>query len=325
MARRPTADAANPALSAEPEPVDVADPATGQATDAALTPPAATSQFLLASLLHERREQVLDAWVQAQARKLERRSGRRPDADVRAECTALLDALQSAVASDSIDVKSPEYAEVTRLVDFMSKDRARQGYSPTETAVAVFSLKDSLLGVLEEVCGDRPELLVGEIKRMNALIDDLGLQTFEAYVAGREEVIVSQQQSMLALSTPVVKLWDGIVALPLIGTLDSERTQTVMENLLQAIVETESQVAIIDITGVVTVDTAVAQNLLKTVAATRLMGADCIISGVRPQIAQTMVYLGVELGDVVTKATLADAFRVALRLVGANLAAGNRA
>jgi rsbT co-antagonist protein RsbR len=143
-------------------------------------------------------------------------------------------------------------------------------------------------------------------------------------MAGREEVIVSQQQSMLALSTPVVKLWDGIVALPLIGTLDTERTQTVMENLLQAIVETESQVAIIDITGVVTVDTSVAQNLLKTVAATRLMGADCIISGVRPQIAQTMVYLGVELGDVVTKATLADAFRVGLKLVGANIAAGSR-
>ncbi|MEJ7832624.1 MAG: STAS domain-containing protein [Nocardioides sp.] len=278
----------------------------------------------MASLLHERREHVLDAWVQAQARKLERRSGRRPDADVRAECTALLDALQSAVASDSIDVKSSEYVEVTRLVDFMSKDRARQGYSPTETAVAVFSLKDSLLGVLEEVCGDRPEQLVGEIKRMNALIDDLGLQTFEAYVAGREEVIVSQQQSMLALSTPVVKLWDGIVALPLIGTLDSERTQTVMENLLQAIVETESQVAIVDITGVVTVDTAVAQNLIKTVAATRLMGADCIISGIRPQIAQTMVFLGVALGDVVTKATLADAFRVALRMVGADLGAGQR-
>jgi rsbT co-antagonist protein RsbR len=289
-----------------------------------VTPPTqvapAASQSLLASLLLERREQVLDAWVQAQGRKLERRSGRRPDADVRAECEALLDALQSAVATNSIDVKSPEYVEVARLVDFMSKDRARQGYSPTETAIAVFSLKDSLLGVLEEVCGDQPELLVGEIKKMNALVDDLGLQTNEAYMAGREEVIVSQQQSMLALSTPVVKLWDGIVALPLIGTLDTERTQTVMENLLQAIVETESQVAIIDITGVVTVDTSVAQNLLKTVAATRLMGADCIISGVRPQIAQTMVYLGVELGDVVTKATLADAFRVGLKMVGANIA-----
>jgi rsbT co-antagonist protein RsbR len=220
----------------------------------------------------------------------------------------------------SVDVKSVEYADVTQLVNAMSKDRARQGYSPTETAIAVFSLKDALLGVLEEACADRPELLVTEIKSMNALVDDLGLQTFEAYVAGREEVIVSQQQSMLALSTPVVKLWDGIVALPLIGTLDSERTQTVMENLLVAIVDTESQVAIVDITGVVTVDTSVAQNLLKTVAATRLMGADCIISGIRPQIAQTMVFLGVELGDVVTKATLADAFRVALRMVGANLA-----
>jgi len=318
MARRPLPTQA-PAPSAETQqaPASPATPAT-QVVSAA-------SQSLLASLLLERREQVLDAWVQAQARKLERRSGRRPDADVRAECEALLDALQSAVASDSIDVKSPEYVEVTRLVDFMSKDRARQGYSPTETAIAVFSLKDSLLGVLEEVCGDQPELLVGEIKKMNALVDDLGLQTFEAYMAGREEVIVSQQQSMLALSTPVVKLWDGIVALPLIGTLDTERTQTVMENLLQAIVETESQVAIIDITGVVTVDTSVAQNLLKTVAATRLMGADCIISGVRPQIAQTMVYLGVELGDVVTKATLADAFRVGLKMVGANVGAVARA
>jgi rsbT co-antagonist protein RsbR len=317
MARRPLpSQAVEAAADAAQAPATPVTPAT-QVTPAA-------SQSLLASLLLERREQVLDAWVQAQARKLERRSGRRPDADVRAECEALLDALQSAVASDSIDVKSPEYVEVTRLVDFMSKDRARQGYSPTETAIAVFSLKDSLLGVLEEVCGDQPELLVGEIKKMNALVDDLGLQTFEAYMAGREEVIVSQQQSMLALSTPVVKLWDGIVALPLIGTLDTERTQTVMENLLQAIVETESQVAIIDITGVVTVDTSVAQNLLKTVAATRLMGADCIISGVRPQIAQTMVYLGVELGDVVTKATLADAFRVGLKLVGANIAAGNR-
>lgn len=317
MARRPNPNHPSLAVAAPQAPASPATPAT-QVTSAA-------SQSLLASLLLERREQVLDAWVQAQARKLERRSGRRPDADVRAECEALLDALQSAVASDSIDVKSPEYVEVTRLVDFMSKDRARQGYSPTETAIAVFSLKDSLLGVLEEVCGEEPELLVAEIKKMNALVDDLGLQTFEAYMAGREEVIVSQQQSMLALSTPVVKLWDGIVALPLIGTLNTERTQTVMENLLQAIVETESQVAIIDITGVVTVDTSVAQNLLKTVAATRLMGADCIISGVRPQIAQTMVYLGVELGDVVTKATLADAFRVGLKMVGANVASVNRA
>lgn len=318
MARRPLLDqATTTAGGSAPAPASPVTPASQ------VTPGA--NQSLLAELLLDRREQVLDAWVQAQGRKLERRSGRRPDADVRAECEALLDALQSAIASESIDVKSPEYVEVTRLVDFMSKDRARQGYSPTETAVAVFSLKDSLLGVLEEVCGDQPEVLVHEIKKMNALVDDLGLQTFEAYVAGREEVIVDQQQSMLALSTPVVKLWDGIVALPLIGTLDTERTQTVMENLLQAIVETESQIAIIDITGVVTVDTAVAQNLLKTVAATRLMGADCIISGIRPQIAQTMVFLGVELNDVITKATLADAFQVGLKIVGANNAALGRA
>lgn len=141
----------------------------------------------------------------------------------------------------------------------------------------------------------------------------------EVFQKSREETIQRQQQEMLELSTPVVKLWDGILALPLIGTLDSARTQIVMESLLAKIVETGCEVAILDITGVLTVDTLVAQHLLKTVAAARLMGADCIISGIRPQIAQTIVHLGVDLSTVVTKATMAEAFQVALRRQGTTL------
>jgi rsbT co-antagonist protein RsbR len=151
---------------------------------------------------------------------------------------------------------------------------------------------------------------------MTELLDSLGLYTTEAYLKSREEVIRRQQEDMLELSTPVVKLWEGILALPLIGTLDSARTQVVMESLLEAIVQTNSRVAIIDITGVPTVDTVVAQHLLKTVTAARLMGADCIISGVRPQIAQTIVHLGINLLDVTTKATLSDAFGLAMQRAG---------
>ncbi len=276
----------------------------------------------LVSILAERHDQVLALWVQSQITSGAYRGGRVNETEVQAESSALLGALLQALAAGAFgDARAPEYAELLRLLHTMSKDRARQDYSPSDTATAVFSLKEAVGAVLEDVLGDQPALLAQEIVAVNRLVDGLGLQTFEAYTAGREEVIRSQQQSLLELSTPVVKLWDGIVAVPLIGTLDSGRTQTVMENLLQAIVDTESQVAIVDITGVSMVDTLVAQHLLKTVAATRLMGADCIISGIRPQIAQTMVHLGVELGDVVTKATLADAFRVALRRVGATLSA----
>ena len=177
----------------------------------------------------------------------------------------------------------------------------------------MFSLKEPLFAALRDELGKDAGSLVEEIRRANDLLDRLGLYTTEVYQKSREEVILRQQQEMLELSTPVVKLWDGVLALPMIGTLDSARTQVVMENLLQRIVETGAEIAIIDITGVPTVDTLVAQHLLKTVTAARLMGADCIISGIRPQIAQTIVHLGVDLGDVITKATLADAFAVALK------------
>ena len=209
-----------------------------------------------------------------------------------------------------------EWTELREFLANLSANRAQQGFSPSQTAMFIFSLKQPVFERLKEEFGRDPESLAHEVWTATLLLDKLGLGTIEVFQKTREAVISRQQQEMLELSTPVVKLWQGILALPLIGTLDSERTQVVMENLLQQIVDTGADIAIIDITGVPLVDTLVAQHLLKTVAAARLMGADCIISGIRPQIAQTIVHLGVELGDVVTKATLADAFAVALKRRG---------
>jgi rsbT co-antagonist protein RsbR len=199
------------------------------------------------------------------------------------------------------------------LLGEITKQRALQGFSPSETATFVFSFKQPLFDRIATEYGESSQAFADEIWNATELLDKLGLYAFEAFQKTREEVIARQQQEMLELSTPVVELWRGILALPLIGTLDSARTQIVMQNLLEAIVAKSADLAIIDITGVPTVDTLVAQHLLKTVAAARLMGADCIISGIRPQIAQTIIHLGVDLGAVLTKATLADAFQLALR------------
>ena len=201
------------------------------------------------------------------------------------------------------------------LLEDMSRDRAIQGYSPSETAILVFSLKEPLFELLRQEIASDAGLLAKETWAASSLIDRLGLYTIECYARIREEVITRQQQELLELSTPVVELWDGILALPLIGTLDSARTQIVMESLLQRIVTSGAEIAIIDITGVPTVDTLVAQHLIKTISAARLMGADCILSGIRPQIAQTIVHLGLEL-NVVSKATMADALALALRRSG---------
>ena len=198
----------------------------------------------------------------------------------------------------------------------LSRSRGLQGFTPTETASFVFSLKKPLFSRLRKEFAQNGQALADESWVVTTLLDKLGLFTTEMYQKAREEIINRQQQEMLELSTPVVKLWEGILALPMIGTLDSSRTQIVMETLLQKIVETGSSIAIIDITGVPTVDTLTAQHLLKTVTATRLMGAECIISGIRPQIAQTIVHLGVELGGITTKATMADAFAIALERTG---------
>jgi rsbT co-antagonist protein RsbR len=217
------------------------------------------------------------------------------------------------------DVQSESWKPVRAFLTQLSTDRARSGYSSSQTAMFIFSLKKPLFGILRREISD-PARLTAATLEVSELLDNLGLLTIEAFQQSREEVIARQQEEMLELSTPVVKLWDGILALPMIGTLDSARTQVVMETLLQRIVETGSAIAIIDITGVPTVDTLVAQHLLKTITAIRLMGADCIISGVRPQIAQTIVHLGVNLQGISTKATLADALALALERSGRTVA-----
>jgi rsbT co-antagonist protein RsbR len=197
--------------------------------------------------------------------------------------------------------------------------RAQQGFSPSETATFVLSLKRPLFGILRRASKDA-DSLADDMCTATRLLDQLALYTTDVFLRARQDLITRQQQDMLELSTPVVKLWEGVLALPMIGTLDSSRTQVVMESLLERIVETGSDIAILDITGVPTVDTLTAQHLLKTVTAARLMGAECIISGIRPQIAQTIVHLGVDLGDVITKATLADAFKLALSRLGLGIA-----
>jgi rsbT co-antagonist protein RsbR len=213
-------------------------------------------------------------------------------------------------------ISGTEWAPVRDFLVDLSSRRAKDGYSPRETASFVFSLKQPIFSALRAEFNATPKVLADETWQVTLLIDELGLLTTEAFQKTREEVILRQQKELLELSTPVVRLWENILALPLIGTLDSARTQVVMQNLLEAIVQTRSDYAIIDITGVPVVDTLVAQHLLKTVAAARLMGADCLISGIRPQIAQTIIHLGVDLSEVTTKATLADAFDVALRRSG---------
>ncbi len=246
-----------------------------------------------------------------------RRAGKIKESELRDQSEEFLRLLKTAVKNGSLDdTLGPHWSGVREMLANLSRSRGLQGFSPSETAAFVFSLKKPLFDRLRREYARDPEALAEQTWAVNKLIDNLGLYTTEVYQKAREEVISRQQQEMLELSTPVVKLWDGILALPMIGTLDSARTQVVMESLLQKIVETGSSIAVIDITGVPTVDTLTAQHLLKTVTAARLMGAECIISGIRPQIAQTIVHLGVDLGDVTTKASLADAFALALERSG---------
>lgn len=264
-----------------------------------------------ADLLRDNTEEVVAAWRRAAEANV---GGRLTASELDRDIRDILDALISGAETGSgTDVRSGSFDHLRGLVAELSRARARQGFTPTETAVSVFALKSAVLDLLashDDVAGYRA------FADLSRLIDDLGLFMVETYAATREEVIAQQAETLLELSTPVVKLWDGIVALPLVGTLDSARTQVVMESLLQALVETGSEHAIIDITGVAAVDTQVAQHLLKTVQAARLLGAECIISGIRPQIAQTVVALGIEFGDIHTKATLAEAMLLAMRRTG---------
>jgi len=271
----------------------------------------------LAQIIAKHEQDVLSQWIKEQTSAMTHRPDLLSEADLREQSRALLNGIRNAVQRGRLDdVAGSEWEPVRQILDDVSRNRARMGFSPSETATFVFSLKQPLFAQLRTEVGGDPDALADELWTISMLLDKLGLYTTEKFQKTREELILRQQQEMLELSTPVVELWDGILALPLIGTLDSARTQVVMENLLQKIVQTGAGIAIVDITGVPTVDTLVAQHLLKTVAAARLMGADCIISGIRPQIAQTIVHLGVDLGTVITKATLAGAFVVALQKTG---------
>jgi rsbT co-antagonist protein RsbR len=275
------------------------------------------SKGTLVSALQTRRKEILDNWVQQLERASASAKGRLSTKEVGKQADEFLNILATtAQAHAADDIGTEGWQALRAFLEDLSRQRVLAGFSSDETATFVFSLKRPIFEALRQECGGDADKLAKETWAATELLDKLGLHTVKTFQSTREEVIGRQQSELLELSTPVVKLWDGILALPMIGTLDSARTQIVMESLLQKIVETESQIAIIDITGVPTVDTLVAQHLLKTVTAIRLMGADCIISGVRPQIAQTIVHLGVDLQGVTTKANLADALALALKRNG---------
>ena len=278
-----------------------------------------TGMDAVSKVLAEQRQELLTDWLRAQPAGTGAADGREQPARFLSALAAALAVLPAG------DLDAPAWADLRDVLDELARARAQRGASPAETALFVLSLKESLFTRLRASADGDAQALAEALWAATRVLDRLGLYTTEAYQKGREQIIARQQQELLELSTPVVALWDGILALPLIGTLDSARTQIVMESLLQKIVDTGAPIAIIDITGVPTVDTLVAQHLLKTVAAARLMGADCIISGIRPQIAQTIVHLGVDLSDVTTKATLADAFAVALRRSGQAVGVRNAA
>jgi len=265
-------------------------------------------------------QELLAEWLKLQLASTTLRSDLMSERELREQSREFIELLRAAIASgSSFSLTSESWSATREFLTGLSRTRAHQGFSPTETATFVLSLKQPLFARIRRDLAD-PSALADALWITTMELDKVALFTNEMFLKSRDEVIMRQQQELLELSTPVVELWEGILALPLIGTLDSARTQVVMESLLQAIVRTGSSLAIIDITGVPTVDTLVAQHLLKTVAAARLMGADCIISGIRPQIAQTIVHLGVDLSAVTTKATLADAFTVALRRLNTSVA-----
>jgi rsbT co-antagonist protein RsbR len=266
----------------------------------------------LAEIISKNEDRIRAEWIRDMSKSVQR-ADLMGKAELDEQCRTLLGAIvQGLKTSGPTDVTTTGWNTARELLQDISASRARQGFSSVEVATFVLSLKQPMFASTREELGKNQDKLLDTIWTATELLDRLALLTTEAFLAAREELISRQQQELLELSTPVVKLWDGILALPIIGTLDSARTQVVMENLLQTVVATNSKFAIIDITGVPTVDTLVAQHLLKTITAARLMGAECIISGVRPQIAQTIVHLGINLEDVVTKANLSDAFALAL-------------
>jgi rsbT co-antagonist protein RsbR len=272
------------------------------------------TQFRAHAILKKYAAGILADWTADLAEGL-KNDRRISESELGSQTREFLLLLEAAMSGEG-GVESAGWATVREFLDGISRSRAQQGFTADETATLIFSFKKPLFDYLRKEFGKDPQVLADETWKATDLIDRLGLHTVKSFQAARESIISRQQEELLELSTPVVKLWDGVLALPMIGTLDSARTQVVMETLLQRIVDTGSEIAIIDITGVPTVDTLTAQHLLKTVTAIRMMGADCIISGIRPQIAQTIVHLGIDLQGVTTKATLADALGLALKRSG---------
>jgi rsbT co-antagonist protein RsbR len=270
----------------------------------------------IAKLLQKKKKQLLESWMTKQLSDAMLREDLMSNEDLREQSNELLDELLKAIATDHAeDIDAPAFELVKEVLSGISISRAKQGFSPRETGIYVFSLKEAIQQVLKEEIKDDMQLLYQSTLSFNKLLDSLGVVTFETFIKGREQVILRQTDEITEISTPVIQVWEGILALPIIGTLDSARTQVVMENLLQEIVETGSTIAILDISGVPAVDSLVAQHLIKTVAATRLMGAECIISGIRPEIAQTVVHLGIDLSNIVTKASLASALKHAFSML----------
>ncbi|MEJ8802089.1 STAS domain-containing protein [Pontibacter sp. H249] len=270
---------------------------------------------ITSELLQKQKNKILEIWMQNQLEDSAFRDDLMTNDELLKQSDELLDALARAVKSGNVNnIFAAEFDQITEILGDISITRARQGFSPRETGMYVLSLKRAISTVMEEELRDKPDVLYKEISTINNLLDQLGIVTFETFIKGREEVILRQTDEINEISTPVIRVWDGILALPIIGTLDSARTQIVMENLLQEIVNTGSTIAILDISGVPAVDSLVAQHLIKTVSATRLMGAECIISGIRAEIAQTIVHLGIDLSNIKTKASLASALQLAFSM-----------
>ncbi len=270
----------------------------------------------ITKIFQKKRKQILEQWMNNQLADEGLREDLMSNQELREQSEELINVLVNTLNGRNIDdVQSADFDPVFEILSGISISRARQGFSPRETGVFIFSLKGALLQILQDELKSDPQTLYEASLKVNKLLDSFGILTFETFIKGREEVILRQTDEIAEISTPVIRVWDGILALPIIGTLDRARTQIVMENLLQEIVNTGSSIAILDISGVPAVDSLVAQHLIKTVSATRLMGAECIISGIRPEIAQTVVHLGIDLSNIITKATLANALRYAFGML----------
>lgn len=266
-------------------------------------------------ILQRKKKNILELWMKNQLSDESLREDLMSNDDLRAQSEELLNSFVSKITEKNVeDPQSSDFDVVLEILSAISISRAKQGYSPRETANFVLSLKNAILSVLQQDMKDPGELYEASLK-IGSLIDNFNINAFETYIKGREEIILRQTDEIAEISTPVIRVWEGVLALPIIGTLDSSRTQIVMENLLQEIVESGSSIAILDISGVPAVDSLVAQHLIKTVSATRLMGAECIISGIRPEIAQTVVHLGIDLSNIITKATLASALKSAFTML----------